>query len=162
MDTTARGDDADCAPGIYLIDEAERAEILNGGMFPPDYVVAILDGVAAGSREGFFTEIARVLHFPDYFGRNWDAVNDCLTDLTWLPATGYVLLFDGFGLLAHDQPDQWRIGLNVLSDAAAFWKQTRTPMFILLYGPRDDAPGIPAFPVGCLPPRRNGTENSPS
>jgi hypothetical protein len=158
MNSTARGDDGDRAPGIYLIDDAERATVLNGGVFPPGYLVAVLDGAVAGSREGFFTEIARVLHFPDYFGRNWDAVNDCLTDLTWLPAAGYVLLYDGFGQLARDQPEQWQIGLKVLNVAAAFWKQSRTPMFILLYGPRDDAPGVPALPDDCLPMRSAETE----
>lgn len=34
------------------------------------------------SREAFFREIARVLDFPDWFGRNLDALWDCLTDLT--------------------------------------------------------------------------------
>jgi len=36
-------------------------------------------------------ELARGFRFPDYFGGNWDAVNDCLRDLEWLPARGYVL-----------------------------------------------------------------------
>src|SRR3712207_8419702 len=53
---------------------------------------AVLDGTAASTRTAFFQEIARVPHFPDYFGPNWDAVYDCLTDLSWLPAAGYVLV----------------------------------------------------------------------
>jgi RNAse (barnase) inhibitor barstar len=111
----------------------------------------VLDGEAAGSRAGFFTEIARVLRFPDYFGRNWDAVYDCLTDLHWLPAEGYVLLLDGFGALARNAPDQWETGLNVLREASAFWRPLRTPLFVLLYGPGEDVPGLPALPSRCLP-----------
>ena len=29
---------------------------------------------------------AAALQFPDWFGHNWDALADCITDLSWLPA----------------------------------------------------------------------------
>ncbi|QDU81619.1 Barstar (barnase inhibitor) [Polystyrenella longa] len=32
----------------------------------------------------FLDHLAEVLEFPSYFGRNWDALSDCLTDLSWL------------------------------------------------------------------------------
>src|SRR5699024_7231387 len=31
------------------------------------------------------TRIASALIFPDWFGHNWDALADCLGDLSWLP-----------------------------------------------------------------------------
>jgi hypothetical protein len=139
-----------CVPGIYLIGEAQRSQIRGGEAFPAAFFTAVLDGGAAGSRAGFFSEIACVLRFPDYFGRNWDAVYDCVTDLHWLPAEGYVLLLDGFGALARNDPEQWRIGLKVLRDACVFWRPLRTPLFVLLYGPGEDAPGVPALPSRCL------------
>jgi hypothetical protein len=36
--------------------------------------------------------MARALHFPTYFGGNWDAFLDMVTDLSWTPAIGYVVL----------------------------------------------------------------------
>lgn len=36
--------------------------------------------------------IARALSFPDWFGRNLDALYDSLTDLSWLPAGEYTLV----------------------------------------------------------------------
>ena len=35
--------------------------------------------------------IATQLRFPDYFGGNWDALEECICDLSWLP-TGRVLV----------------------------------------------------------------------
>jgi len=138
---------------MYLTDEDAGQRIIAGDVFPADYVIAVLDGEAAGSRAGFFTEIARKLAFPDYFGRNWDAVYDCLTDLNWLPAEGYVLVFDGFAALAKQAPDQWQIGRKVLAEACQFWQPLRTPMFVLLVGPDELAPDVPALPVSCLSQR---------
>lgn len=139
-----------CPSGVYLIDAAERGQILRQGAFPPELAVAVLDGTDAATRAGFFEEIARVLRFPEYFGHNWDAVYDCLTDLNWLPAAGYVLVLDGFDQFATDEPEQWEIALKVLRDACAFWQPLSRSMITLLSGPSELAPGVPPLPAACL------------
>lgn len=50
-----------------------------------------LDTSRVTSEAGLLEELARVFRFPDYFGGNWDAADECLRDLSWLPARGYVL-----------------------------------------------------------------------
>jgi hypothetical protein len=142
-----------CPSGVYLIDAAEREQVMRHGAFPAEFAIAVLDGTEARTRAGFFQELARVLHFPDYFGRNWDAVYDCLTDLNWLPAAGYVLVLDGFDRFATDEPDQWDIGLKVLRDACAFWQPLTRPMYALLYGKRDLASSVSELPTDCLSSR---------
>ena len=119
MSADVTGDSDRCPSGVYLIDAAEREQVLRRDAFPADFAIAVLDGTDAATRAGFFQDIARALHFPDYFGRNWDAVYDCLTDLNWLPAAGYVLVVDGFDQLATNDPEQWDIGLKVLREACA-------------------------------------------
>ena len=54
-------------------------------------VLADLDAGSITSEDDLLRELARVFHFPDYFGENWDALDECLRDLEWLPARGYVL-----------------------------------------------------------------------
>ncbi len=46
-----------------------------------------------------FAVLAQALKFPDYFGNNWDALDECLGDLEWWPAKGYVLLLSNSGVL---------------------------------------------------------------
>ena len=139
-----------CPLGVYLIDAAERERFLRLDTLPAEFAVAVLDGNKAGTRAGFFQEIAGALHFPDYFGRNWDAVYDCLTDFDWLPAAGYVLVLDGFDHLAMNEPGQWEIGLKVLREACAFWRPLSRPMYALLCGSGELAPGVPPLPSACL------------
>jgi hypothetical protein len=143
-------DSARCPSGVYLIDAAERERVVRHDAFPPEFAVAVLDGAEAATRAGIFRELARALRFPDYFGHNWDAVYDCLTDLNWLSAAGYVLVLDGFERLATDEPGQWEIGLEVLREACAFWRPLSRPLYALLRGPSEQAPGVPPLPSACL------------
>lgn len=40
----------------------------------------VVDGRSCRTRAALLDEVARALHFPDYFGRNWDALTDALRD----------------------------------------------------------------------------------
>jgi hypothetical protein len=156
MGTEPTGESNRCPSGVYLIDAAEREQVLRHGAFPAEFAIAVLDGTDAATRSGFFQAIARSLHFPDYFGRNWDAVYDCLTDFNWLPAAGYVLVLDGYDQFATNEPEQWNIALKVQRDACAFWQPLARSMLALLYGPSELAPGVPSIPAVCLSSRRDG------
>ena len=71
---------------------------------PPGFVVRTVDGRRGRTKRALLDELARVLAFPAHFGRTWDALEDCLTDLGWLPGAA----------LAHDHggnlPDASRGG----------------------------------------------------
>ena len=41
-----------------------------------------------------FKIIADVMQFPDYFGYNLDALDECLSDMSWIPAKGYLLVLN--------------------------------------------------------------------
>jgi RNAse (barnase) inhibitor barstar len=44
------------------------------------------------TKEALLDELYRRLSFPDYFGFNWDALVDCIRDLSWLPPGPVVLM----------------------------------------------------------------------
>ncbi|HVV09339.1 barstar family protein [Amycolatopsis sp.] len=61
--------------------------------------------------------IAAALSFPGYFGRNLDALYDCLTDLSWLPTGEHVLIWTGSDALKAADPKAYLAIRSVLSDA---------------------------------------------
>ena len=75
--------------------------------------VIVLRGSKMQSMDGFYDELAAALQFPLYFGRNWNALDECLVDLEWLPSEAYLLV------LADASAVLKTAGAG---DAEAFWK----------------------------------------
>jgi len=86
--------------------------------------------IAFAPKERLLRNIARGLDFPDCFGENWDALEDCLTDLSWRGATGYVLLFEG-----AKPGDELGVLLDVLRVAAEHWAGRGKPFFAVFVDP---------------------------
>ena len=83
------------------------------------------------TKQRLLSVLARGLGFPSYFGANWDALMDCLTDMSWAPAEGYVILLSGLrGLAQRD----YFTALDVLEHAAVFWSDSGTPFYVLREG----------------------------
>jgi hypothetical protein len=78
-------------------------------------------------RQPVLDAFAQALAFPDWFGRNWDALEDCLTDLSWREAGGHVLLLEGNG--------SERMLVDVLRSAAQFWAGQAKPFFAVFVDP---------------------------
>ena len=67
-----------------------------------------LDGVT--DKAGLMDRCARDLELPDWFGRNWDALADSLTDLRALPESGALLLVvRNWQPYAKARPEEWEI-----------------------------------------------------
>jgi RNAse (barnase) inhibitor barstar len=92
------------------------------------------DCTRAHSKRTVLAALARDLDLPEYFGGNWDALADCLTDLAWAPATGYVLSLEGLEGLARRAPRNYAVLIDVLADAVTFWSAARVPFYVLLVG----------------------------
>lgn len=87
----------------------------------------------ASGKEALMERMARALEFPRWFGGNWDALEDCLADLSWSAAAGHVLLIEGAGDLPGDERG---ILVDILASAAASWVERKRPFFaVFLDGP---------------------------
>jgi hypothetical protein len=76
--------------------------------------------------------IAQALRFPAWFGGNWDALEDCLGDLSWRPAGGHVLVFRSWQALSSDDLG---VLIDVLRSSAEFWSGRGRPFFAVMVDP---------------------------
>jgi RNAse (barnase) inhibitor barstar len=83
-------------------------------------------------KDELLRRLAVSLQLPSSFGHNWDALADCLRDLGWMPAWGYVLLFEHADELRHAAEADFDILLGILDDAATFGSDHDMPWFAFL------------------------------
>ena len=93
-----------------------------------------IEGKNIARKEQLLNHVATALRFPDEFGHNWDALEECLTDLEWVDADGYLIYYDHIDGLLGAHPDQFETLVEILRDAVASWKSDDTAMVVLLSG----------------------------
>jgi RNAse (barnase) inhibitor barstar len=89
--------------------------------------VRLIQGRACGTRDAMLDELARALDFPEYFGSNWDALEDCLTDLAWLSSNKFVFVVTNTDALLRDERAMVTNLGDILKEAAAFWQDHDPP-----------------------------------
>lgn len=88
--------------------------------FPATVFIAKIDGAKARTLRAFYPRIAKALFFPDYFGKNLEALSDCLVSLEVVGLSEVVLLIDNYSsFLDREKPDKQKAALQVLLDAEA-------------------------------------------
>ena len=72
-------------------------------------------------------EVSAALQFPPYFGDNWNALEECLTDLSWLPGEAYVLAVLGCDsvLQSRDSGELLEAFVVTVDRVAREWEKAR-------------------------------------
>lgn len=97
----------------------------------------------AQNKPALLAALATELRFPAWVGDNWDALQDALCDLSWLPGSrGIVLVLDGTEVLRGTTPAELDVLIDVLRSTAAFWESVNRPFLALVTGA-----AAPALPV---------------
>jgi len=91
--------------------------------------------VAFADKAALLDNMASALGFPHWFGHNWDALEDCLTDLSWRDAPGYVLLIE-----SPRPGDDLGVFVDILRSSAEFWAGRGKPFFALFVDPQRSLP----------------------
>ncbi len=125
-------------PGLYVwhgdleVADVQHAAELAGWGF------GYVDGRHAQTKPEFLRLVGETLQFPEWYGQNFDALADCLSDVD--SGDGTVLLWDGWGTLARDEPRTFSVALSVLGGRVH--ADRGGPFAVLLRGVGPHVPGV--------------------
>ena len=120
--------------GVYRAPQAEAIlEATQGSTLR----VSRISLTGAAGKAALLARVAGAMEFPNWFGGNWDALEDCLSDLSWTKADGHVLLIEGAAALPADERG---IFVEILASAAAAWTERKRPFFAVFV---DGPPNLP-------------------
>lgn len=85
-------------------------------------------------KEDLLNEMKEKFLFPDYFGNNWDALYDCLCDLTWINASKIILIHKEIPIT---DDKSLKVYLNILNDTIESWKTDTTKNFEIYFELKD-------------------------
>src|SRR5262249_51187363 len=135
-------------PCFYVVglgDDAFANLQLQVGHTHPRAVVRVIRGRKSRTVRAFFDEVSAALQFPYYFGENWAAFDECITDLDWLPGDAYLFLISRADLLLCDAgPEEFQILVTSLASANVEWvtpnaymprQRPPTPFHVLVQSP---------------------------
>jgi RNAse (barnase) inhibitor barstar len=93
-----------------------------------------VDLAGVRTKEALLTTLAERLEFPEWFGANWDALNDVLAERAWEQSRGVMLTLEHCGDLAHADPDAFETALEVLDSVAESCYDEDIPFWVFVDG----------------------------
>ncbi|NUP46636.1 MAG: barstar family protein [Catenulispora sp.] len=125
-------------PGVHVWHSERPASAIRAEAEEIAWRCVVLDGSVVVDKTSFLNECDRAYNFPVYFGRNWDALADCLADLQWLPPPGcgsgggILTVFEASDVFARADPDAYAVALEVFEQSAQAWAGVKVPFTVLL------------------------------
>ena len=87
------------------------------------YAVFRVDLTGAADKAQLLGALALAMEFPTWFGHNWDALLDCLSDFSWRPADGYLILLEHCDGIHGRAEGDFVTLMRILSQAADLWRE---------------------------------------
>jgi hypothetical protein len=108
--------DAGLRPGVYRWRSRLSAEKVGRSVTAAGWSFVLLDTTGVLDKAGFLDVCATAFDLPRWFGRNWDALADSLSDRS----TGEpeLVLWDGWRELLDHDPDTVDVALQIFSEDA--------------------------------------------
>jgi RNAse (barnase) inhibitor barstar len=100
------------------------------------------------TKEALLAALAERLEFPEWFGDNWDALNDVLAERAWEQSKGVMLTLEHCGELAHADPETFETALEVLDSVAESCYDEDIPFWVFVDGVDAEAFDLPVLGEG--------------
>lgn len=128
--------------GVWFLPARVEPKALQQAAKSAGFAFFHVDGKNIARKEQLMNAVATALHFPKHFGNNWDALEECLTDLEWVEADGYLIYYDHIDPLLAAHPDQFETLVEILRDSVASWQDDGEAMVVLLSGAGKPPKGV--------------------
>lgn len=118
--------------GVHRIDASvDELEVSAEGL---GWRTVVLDGSEAEDKAGFLGLCSEAFSLPEWFGMNWDALEECLADLDHGGVDGVVVLWVSWGEFAEAEPREFAVAIDVLAGAVRGWTRDGVRGGVLLVG----------------------------
>lgn len=128
--------------GLYKLETAISPDALATLSQEHNVRLFHLDGANVTNKADFLKAIADAMLFPRYFGQNWDALEDCLTDLDWLNGDRFILLYEQPETFAQNDSSEWLVALDILRSTVDYWRTKNRTLSVLFQGNNTDLLGL--------------------
>jgi len=129
--------------GLYRIEASTEPETVRRLVEERGWRFFHVDGSQVEDKRSFIRAAGEAMNFPAYSGQNWDAFEESIRDLTWAPASGYLVLFDEPDQFAERDTEQWEVARSILHSAVDTWHANGVPMIVLFRKAGRALPDIP-------------------
>lgn len=116
------------------------AELFNyGDSYEPaaDAIVARIPR-RVRTKPGLLAHLGASLRFPDYFGHNWDALEECLGDLSWWPDDRKLVVVHEALPLRRGSQEQV-VYLQILQATLAYWEPKNPTRLTMVFPTHEQA-----------------------
>ena len=120
--------------GVYEIPEG-GVEAVIAAAEANQHVVYRADMRQARSREQMLRIIGEGLELPAWYGANFDALMDCICDMNWVPAPGYVIILENCHNINTLAPPEFNMLIDVFAEAANAWREEDKPFWCFVDQP---------------------------
>lgn len=92
--------------------DEERRLLIAGGK-----EAFVVHCAGAGDKSSLLALIGAALQFPYYYSRNWDSLQECIRDLSWIESREITVFFSEADSLKTSLGDDLEILASILADA---------------------------------------------
>ncbi len=97
-----------------------------------DALVARIENIH--NKAQLLKELSAGLKFPDYFGENWDALDECLNDFHWVENSEIVIIHSSVPNISSGELKTY---LEILSSAVKNWSIAPTRKLTVIFSDND-------------------------
>lgn len=126
---------------VYVTDDDTARALFHAGP-SAGFNVYRIDLSQARTEQELLRILGKALHFPDWYGGNWDALADSLADMSWNEADGYLIIFQRSEVLRKNFPDAHATFVKLLQETVKSWQTQNVAFWVLFVGDHPDLPHV--------------------